>query len=68
MEASLLLRIISIFILSLVSFIGIAIPLYLPENSSSENIFLTFKALSAGVMVGLALVSYYYYYYLNFLY
>lgn len=58
MDSSLSLRIASIFILAIASFLGISIPLYAPENFISDRVFLMFKSLSAGVMVGLALVSY----------
>lgn len=62
MESSLALRIASIFILLVASGLGITIPIYAPQSIINDKFILIIKSLSAGIMIGLALVSIYLFY------
>lgn len=56
MESSLALRVASIFILLVASALGITIPLYSYKSIINDHVNLTIKSLSAGIMIGLALI------------
>ena len=57
MEPNLALRIAAVFILAIVSMLGVTLPIMMSEKQRESELFIVIKCGAAGVMLGLCLVS-----------
>lgn len=57
LEANLVLRIASVFILAIVSMLGVTLPIMMNKKQRESELFIVIKCGAAGVMLGLCLVS-----------